>query len=392
MLFAAAKTSGENCVLVMLKKGKLRDEPPIKSFAIRIIEVSSLKEAEDLIFTAKFFLSSRLYLFSGEFFVFASRLRMLVGSMPVFVAIPIGFEIPLMVEFRSQPGSAKKAVGDALYTGLACCDLCVQNDNTTEQSRTVLEQAGLWNKRLSIWRGINPIRVTVSQALASPCSDFSEKIGSLAPPHADVLGVRRYIFLASRITKDDPTQSVAAKGSFALLRWLIDHSQWLAQRKISLVLIERDRLSSDFVRELLSSRSGSALQVIRLPELNLVQFIKVVDSAFIAVDTFDTDGSLRPHVTTSDVIARGVPLVTATRSASIAQGLLSDGLMGIFDGNSIREGISHLMQKTNEELFEAKTLRRSRIESHYSEFTDVFEAQTLHSFVLDRFRERQCGR
>lgn len=387
ILFSLAKNHNARCSLIMLNKGKLRDCPPLLEPLISITTLSALPDAAQLLrpdtATRADLLAANILLVSGEFFALVPELREQIRKSCVLIAVPIGFDIEiLMCQFLKSEDSRQVAYAERMRKGLAACDWAAQNDNTSEIAKRELTVAGLWNRRLPIWRDLNPIRLTLSRALVLNSPKYNPAIGPVSIPTDVSQFAGKSIFVASRVAADNP-DSLSSKGSSQLFDWLVDHSNWLASKRVGVLVINRDDLSKNFIHRLRAKTQNTGLHIGFVPELNYVAFLKLLAASLIAVDSFDLENQLRPHMTTSDALSVGTPIVTSLGRTNRGISVLTDPAVKITLARQARLLLEGLLSHPAVDS-EEKTARAQRhLEKNHRELTDLMEADSIINLATD---------
>jgi len=357
-------------ILVRTKKNKLRDVPHWPSYQnITDIQLDSHIQIEKVMC----FLKAKewrpnLVVVSGEYHSLIPDVRREFPRTKVISCI-IGFELEDFIFKKGTLEGQALSLAHALEGGIRSVDYTIHLSETTPSYRAFLLDIGKWHLRTKTGSDLITLRPSlVSELLLSNASAIRANL-------ARYQNYRR-IFVATRLTKETSTNSANNKGSAQLLQALVDSSRALNTNTLISVVI-RDNYSMHWTKALADRTKGTKLEVEALPELSYQNYLAHLASADLAIDSFDIEGGLRPHLASSDAIAMGVPLITAKESLTKRAPILNK-LSTIYSPRV--QNFCQLtaeIPKTKEEYYPRMIRRQNWLYEHCRDYLEESEAEEL---------------
>ncbi len=366
MLYGAWKYLGLQSVLISLEKNKLRDKPPLEVTQIRHRTLSHLNCLEDTILSLSEDQNNKsiVAINSGEFLFYTSKIKKLLGERCMTIASPIGYEIETIIDGEYRKDREKYKI---LCSQMKLNDHLIQSKNTSNLCFQHLDMMGLWNRRIDIGSEMHPIRVGLTNDLLKLNSNYAHKPKVLP---------ERYIFIATRITSSSG-HSLNNKGSNALLSEIIKHKKLISELNYSIALVCRDQLAIEYAAKLERVFERSSTKIIKLNDLKYQQFLQVLRYATISIDAFDLDGTLRPHMTTSDAISVCTPVITSSKMPNEVWKQMKN-LNLVYTANEFETAlIAHANMVQRTPLREWERFLNIQLEA----YTDLGEAKTIMKLV-----------
>jgi hypothetical protein len=380
IMFSAVNRLNATGILFAINKKKLRDIPPFseRSIAVTLLSDFSFFSGPSKAKSAQIeaaLSEADLVLVSGEFYYFVEEFRRHTRRSVRFISIPIGFDIETMIiAYRQSPDSQLRDVSAKMATGLSLCDQTMFQDNSPILMQEEIRRAGLASQIPECWRHLHVFRT----ALAAKAVTFAENTSAVAT--AELQALQKSIFVASRICPDVPG-SVANKGSHNIFCWISDNWRRISMLGLGVSIIDRDAYSRAFISEL-KAQCGPDLRIHIIGELSYPQFMLALRHCFVAIDSFDPDDKLRPHMTTSDAIAVGSPIVTSLGRTAVAEKLRQSRLLRCFASPTECLSDSFVLHREMEFCDEYLEQYQSSLVSSFHQFTDHGEAEFLRENPL----------
>lgn len=373
-LYSAADRAVGQFSLYIIQKRKLRDNPPLEHRNIRVswIQKFSYSCLTDITLGAEIFsdlIKADIVLVSGEFIAHGEEIRATIPQHAKIIAIPIGFDLEtLFLAYERSDNPVHQFVSNKMGRGLRCCDFSQCLDNSTSATIQVIKEAGLANKTPPVWRHLHVLRLRLASRLLS---DINE-----SPIDEDLCQlIRNSIFVASRLCPD-VDGSVANKGGLALFNWIIENSEFLAENNIGIIFINRDGFSRNYIEHVRSNCRKPNL-IRSVPELSYPQFMFFLRNALVAIDSFSISDSLRPHMTTSDALTVGTPIVSSLGNTQIAEQIRRDPWLRFASDPLELLSKSHTEARRSDYGVEFLKRHHEYLYATYSFITDKAEADFL---------------
>ena len=368
---------GKKCTLVMLDKGKMRDEPHLKheNIEIKKIKPSELFKTSVYISNKRFMWEPNLIIVSGEFFAVLPLINKFISKSCQIIGMPIGYEIEVLcVRNRSSAKLIHRNISSLISEGLTLCKHIIQNYNTPKMMRLELKRTNSWKKRLPHYQYLNIIRPKLSNTLLDLRENEENISNNTQAIKSDSL--KKTIFVATRITSSLTNDSNNSKGSRDLFALLKKNAHLYSREGIQFLFINRDCFSNSFIKEIKEEIVDTQLKIMSMKELNYTDFLYILSRCMLAIDSFDLTNQLRPHMATADALSVGCPISTSWASTP-HHALISDERLEIFD-SQILEDINELkkIMSTNKDKCRRQVKQDWLYKYHYS-LTDNAETDLL---------------
>jgi len=356
----------ENCqiasTLVIRECRKLRDEPLLDHALIQVLRCS-VDDVTSIEKIASELDGRGIFILSGNYIFYAPLIRKLnPGSVIIYYVI--GFELEGFI-FHGQSEKIENFI-----SLMSMVDFIQFQDQWSPPLRRLMLEAGADKKALPYSRMLHVLRPRLIDKLLTVRVPSRELVTRFDNVSRDGFN----IFWASRITGESASSHSMNNKGFEIFAQ--DLKQWLEKNMdcpLSLTVVQRDHVSKELTDRLeMQLICHSKFSIVRLQELDYVDFCYALSRCGVAIDTYSPSGGLRANMTTSDAISVG-GCVSSSFDPTIHSTLLSDTSLKLKTSSELFQSLHEYSVRTHSEAREIRAFNNEILDRKYVDFSEFAE-------------------